>query len=313
MRRLVVMAHYDADGEVAPHVRRQVEALGEVADRLVVVSTAGIAPGSPAESVLRQRGELVVRPNVGYDFGSWQVGLSLVDDLDRYDLVVICNDSYVGPLVGYQQIFDTMDAHRADFWGITQTLRRGHHVQSYFVAFRGRVVRSPSFRTFWDTMTPVSERADVITRYELGLSRILLGAGFEAGAYFAETAADRRMARARHLWWAAQTVRRLPSHRRPRAVRRLPREPWNPTSALADRALDDARLPVVKLDTLRFDPYGLGAGQLLDACERRYPDQFDGVRAYLERTTARYPVRPGERPGPTAPPAVVRMLVGYGS
>jgi rhamnosyltransferase len=311
MRRLVVMAHYDADGEVAPHVRRQVEALGAVADRLLVVSTAELARGGPHETWLSGHAELVRRPNVGYDFGSWRVGLSLVEDLDRYDLVVICNDSCVGPLVPYATLFDAMQPRPVDFWGITQTLRRGRHVQSYFMAFRGRVVRSPSFRGFWDAMVPVSDRSEVITRYELGLSQTLHDAGLRSGTYFTESRADRRLARARHLWWAAQTVRGLPAHRRSRALRRLPREPWNPMSALADRALDQARLPVVKIDTLRYDPYGLDADRLLRACERRYPEQFDGVRGYLERTAARYPVRPGERSGSSGPPAVVRGLVGY--
>jgi rhamnosyltransferase len=314
MRRLVVMAHYDADGELAPHVRRQVEAWGGVADRVLLVSTADVARGGPDEKWLAQQAgpvELIRRPNLGYDFGSWQVGLSLVEDLDRYDLVVICNDSCVGPLVPYATILDEMDRRPVDFWGITQTRRRGRHVQSYFVGFRGRVVRSPSFRGFWRTMEPISDRSEVITRYELGLSTTLFDAGFRAGTYYSESRSDRRLARARHLWWAAQTIRQLPAHRRARALRQLPLEPWNPMSALADRALDHARLPLVKIDTLRYDPYGLDAERLLRACERRYPEEFDGVRAYLERTAARYPARPGERSGPARPPAVVRQLVGY--
>ena len=54
-------------------------------------------------------------------------------------------------------------------------------------------------------------------------------------------------------------------------LRERAREPWNPSAALADRALDGGRLPYVKLDTLRFDPYGLGADKLLDYCEEQLP------------------------------------------
>ena len=44
-----------------------------------------------------------------------------------------------------------------------------------------------------------------------------------------------------------------------------------------------------------------------------WPEQFDGVRAYLERTAALYPPRPGESQGPTSPPPPLRQLIGYTS
>ena len=82
-------------------------------------------------------------------------------------------------------------------------------------------------------------------------------------------------------------------------------------AALADRALDDARLPVVKLDTLRFDPYMLGSASLLDRCEQRYPAAFAGVREHLARTARAYAPRPGEPGSPTGRAAVpVRLVPG---
>jgi rhamnosyltransferase len=310
MRTLAVMAHYDATGQIAPHAMRQIDALAGAVDRLMVVSTAVIEdPHLLAE--VQRRAELVRRPNFGYDFYSYKTGLDLVEDLRSYDLVIICNDSYVGPLRDYRRILDEMADRPVDFWGMTCTERRALHVQSFFVAFRGWVVGSHAFTDFWRAMTPISDRMEVIKRYELGLSGALLAAGFRVGSVFEETPQDRRLARARHLWWAANTVRGLPRSKRRAAWRRLPFEPWNPMAAMADRALDGARLPVVKIDTLRYDPYRLGSDHLLEACERRYPEQFDGVRAYLERTAELYPVRPGESQGPTSPPVPLRQLIGY--
>lgn len=310
MRTLVVMAHYDAFGRVAPHVLRHMDALNEVADRLVVVSTAEFTDPAVVADVER-RAELVRRGNYGYDFFSWKVGLEHVGDLTGYDYVVICNDSFVGPLVPYSRIFSAMAKRPCDAWGLTQSRRRTRHVQSFFVAFHGWAVRSRAFTRFWGDMTPVSNRSEVITRYELGMSTALLDAGFELGSYFEETDADRRLARARHLWFAAHAVTRQPRAKRKAALRRMPREPWNPMAALADRALDDARLPVVKIDTLRYDPYQLDAERLLRACEDRYPEQFASVREFLRETKAVYPPRPRESPGPTVPAPPFRQLLGY--
>jgi lipopolysaccharide biosynthesis protein len=310
MRTLIIMAHYDPTGRLAPHALRQIDALADVADRLIVVSTAALQDADDVEAITK-RAELVSRTNYGYDFYSYKTGLDQVDDIDRYDTVIVCNDSYVGPLVPYRRMLDTMRARQVDFWGITQTRRRALHVQSYFVAFRSWVVRSAAFQRFWGAMTPVSDRLQVITKYEVGLSRTLLEAGFALGSYFEEDDADRRLARARHLWWAYHTVQRQPRHRRRAALRQLPFEPWNPMAALADRALDGARLPLVKIDTLRYDPYGLGSMRLLAACEEQHPDMFDGTREYLELTASLYPARPAEAPGPVVPPWPVRRTIGY--
>jgi len=306
MSTLAVMAHYDPDGCFAPHAARNAAALTEVADRVLVMSTAPLT--EQALAAVPPGVELVRRLNVGYDFFGWKAGLDLAGYLD-YDQVVICNDSYVGPLVPYRQVFDTMAERPVDFWGLTQTWRRAHHVQSFFVCFRRWVVRSAAMRRFWDAMVPVSDRSEVIKRYEVGLSGTLLGAGFELGSYFQETPEDTRVARARHYWWAANAARLRPPGSRLASARRMPHEPWNPMAALADRALDGARLPVVKLDTLRYDPYRLGAGTLLDKAELEYPAAFAGVRAFLERTSDRYTLRANEAGG--RPPALIRATLGY--
>ena len=143
-------------------------------------------------------------------------------------------------------------------------------------------------------------------QHEVGLSGGLHCAGFRSGSYFRESEADRRLARRRVRWWAAHRT----GLRRNRAgldtLRERAREPWNPSAALADRALDRGRLPYVKLDTLRYDPYGLGADKLLDYCEELLPEQFAGVRAFLDDTALFYPPRPTEKLRPT-PPALVPL------
>lgn len=311
-RRLAVMAHYDPDGQLAPHAARTAAALATVADRVLLVSTAGLT--GAARELVPAGVELLERENSGYDFGSWKAGLTAAGVLDEWDAdteVVVCNDSCVGPLVPYEQLFDAMAGRDCDFWGITRTLRRGLHVQSFFVVFRPWVTGSQAFRRFWTEMEPLSDRRQVIARHEVGLSAALHAAGFASDSYFREDATDRALARRRHLWWAAQAAAMRPRGSRAAALRRMPREPWNPMAALADRALHGARLPVVKLDTLRYDPYRLGSAVLLERCERAYPAAFAGVGEHLARTGGSYvrrPMEPGSADGRS--PAVLRLAPG---
>jgi len=292
-------------------VERQVEALAESVERLVIVSTAPLT--DRAAAWLAHRGHLIPRENVGYDFFSYRTGLESVEDLHRYDEVVVCNDTYVGPLRSYRQVFEDMATRQVDFWGLSASRRISPHIQSFFVAFRPWLVSSRSFDAFWSNLEPISERMKVIRRYEVGLTTHFADAGFAWGAYYAETDAERRLARHRVAWWMA--------HRGPlpqlTGLRRWYDEQcragWNPAVGLADVALDGGRLPYVKLDTLRYDPYGLGSSKLLGLCEARFPEAFSGVREHLESTQEFYPPRARETLRPT--PAALRPfrhLVEYG-
>jgi Rhamnan synthesis protein F len=310
--RLAVMAHYDPRGEVGPHVRRQVAALAEGVDDLVIVTTAELTDAS--RSWLTGHGRLIERDNFGYDFFSYKTGLDAVADLTAYDEVVICNDTYVGPLTSYRSIFAEMADQPVDFWGLTGSERIRPHLQSFFVVFRSWLVGSDTFRGFWETMTPISNRSKVIHRYEVGMSTLLTDAGFRWAPYFTENDGDRSLARRRMLWWTAHRAPWPPGSREERAwFSEQRRAPWNPAIGLADAALSAARLPYVKLDTLRYDPYGLNADRLLSLCEKAYPDAFDGVRSFLGETATFYPPREAERLRPT--PALLkpmRSLVEYG-
>ena len=313
MRTFVAMAHYDPQGQIAPHVRRHLLALTEVAEKIVFVTTAKLTTAD-ADWVSRHA-RLVLRDNYGYDFFSYRSGLLEATDLDQYDRVIICNDTFVGPLVGYAEIFAEMDARPYDFWGLTRSDRVSPHVQSFFVCFRNWVVRSQAFQHFWQRMVPLSDRSKVIHRYEVGMTTALEAAGFRGGSYYNETPADAKLARRRMVWRGLLLTQSLPLRRRRARLLRYAHEPWNPNAALADRALDAGALPIVKIDTLRYDPYGLGADRLLRAGIDARPDLFADVPDYLARTAQFYPHRPSEKmpaPGPFRPAfPLVRYVKGH--
>ena len=294
------MAHYDVAGELRPHVRGQVDSLADSFERVVVCTTAPLKDS--ARAWLSERAELVERANYGYDFFSYKVGLDAVGDLSGFDEVVVCNDSYVFAHDNYDRIIEEMRHRPCDFWGLTAANRVAPHIQSFFIAFRPWVVTSRTFRTFWEEMEPISRRRQVIRRYEIGMSRRLYEAGFASDSYFVETEEDRRIARERVRWWAVHRSAFPRTRVELREWRERAREPWNPARSLADRVLDDGRLPYVKIDTLRYDPYNLDADRLLTLCERRFPERFAGVRDYLEETSQDYPLRDNERLHPTPLP-----------
>ena len=86
---------------------------------------------------------------------------------------------------------------------------------------------------------------------------------------------------------------------------------YNPAIALADRFLLDEQLPLLKFDTLRFDPYGLGAANLLRKAEQAMPQVMSGVRDFLHDTRQDYAFRAREHNGLSDFAALRRDGLGY--
>jgi hypothetical protein len=289
---LAVFAHFDPGGQVAPHVRRYLAALTDAVDRVVVVSAAQLTDSS--REVLRGYGELVERENVGYDFYSWKTGLDHAGDWDAFDRVLICNDSVVGPMRPFSEILGDGAPEDADFWGMTASNEISPHVQSWFVVFERPVITSGLLHAFWRAMEPVSNRYVVIRRYEVGLSKLLLTGGLRMGSYLRLTPRNAIRAELRHR----TALERLPAKQRPERPGFLTslREPtWNATYVLWD-AVFDGRLPFVKLEVLRDDPYEIGKEKALARLEEAFPAELAGVREYLDRTREEFRLLRGLEP-----------------
>lgn len=289
-----IVAHYDPDGLVAPHVLRHVDALTQVVDHVLVVSSAPLV--DQARTAICERADLLERENVGYDFGSWQAGLRQVGDWSSLDRLILVNDSVVGPLQPYASIVRAAVDARAPWWGITASWQTAEHLQSYCLGFEPAALRHPRFAEFWDGLPVSVDRAEAITNGEIALSRALTEAGLVGWPYFVPDPDDERVARQRRarLGFLLVEARGLDAGLDREAAQllaveeaerllHLRRTPYNPMSALWDRALD-GRLPFVKIEALRDDPYLLDVDDLaLAELETAFPTEFQGVREYLER------------------------------
>jgi rhamnosyltransferase len=308
MKRLVILAHYDPHGEVASHVRRQLTALQGIADEVVVSTTASLT--DEARSYLSARSTLIERVNLGQDFFGWKEAL-IESRYREFDEVILTNDSYIGYARPLERIVSEMSFRDSDFWGLTRSDRHTPHLQSYFLSFSPAVVHSEAFRQFWLRFDPPVDRWAAISTGELRITGYLEDAGHSWDSYFHSTPADQASIRRRTIWWAKRRAALKPPEERRAAYERFAVESESPYVASADAFLDDGRLPILKLDVLRFDPYWLGSDELLTKAERRWPELMDGVRDFLERTKPFYPGRRNENSGSHRLSLVHRTRFGY--
>lgn len=180
---LCVFAHFDRDGIVDDYVVHYLRALDELDCEIVFVSTAEDMADAEIEKISPFCRWYIVKQNIGYDFASWRTGLETVTDFSGYDRIILANDSVYGPLQDLNGIFDEMGRRHLDFWGITDSLRYGRHLQSYFMVFEKPVIESATFRSFWRNLPDYRNKHVIITQGEVGLSHRLTAAGFHFAAY----------------------------------------------------------------------------------------------------------------------------------
>lgn len=290
MRTLAVFAQFDPEGIVPAHTLRYLAALAEATSRLVVVSSSPDL-SEDGRAALAAHGEVIVRKNQGYDFGSWSTGLRYVGDWDDYDRVVLCNDSVVGPFAPLTEVLGSRAPSKADFWGIATSREIEPHVQSWFMVYERNALASGEPQRFWAEFEPISDRYRVIRAYEVGASRRFRDAGLRMGQYLRPRPTELVRAQVRYRRALRSRPDRAEAAREyvgaasriGHAWQELVSPMWNPSYVFWDLALD-GRLPLIKLDLLRDDPYRMGKGRVLKALEQARPDVMEGVGDYLQRT-----------------------------
>ena len=264
--KVCVFVHWDGAGEVRDHVMNQVRAFAEAGLSVVFVTNAGFLQPAAMEALKLVCAGILVRRNVGYDFGAWREGFERLN-LPRADttMVVMANDSVYGPIRSLNQVFDTIDFGVADVWGCTESWQARYHLQSYLIAFSPAVVASPAWARFWAGVRPTWSKIWLIRLYEIGLTQALLKAGFRCRAIWPyETLIadidlglldlDEKSEEGPSL--ADPMVKSRQNHalRLRNAISH--RQPLNPTSDLW-RQLLHARFPFLKRELLRDNPSGV--------------------------------------------------------
>ncbi|WP_019144773.1 rhamnan synthesis F family protein [Aeromicrobium massiliense] len=287
---------------------RLLKQMSEVCDEVVLVTTSPLQ--ADARIQVTPFADVVERENVGQDFLGWKTVLDARLS-HGFDEVVLTNDTYVGMLRDPGHMFAEMDGRPVEYWGVTLSDQITRHLQSFFLVMRAPVLQSRAFTEFWRRMRPAATRVEAIYNQEVGLSGALDAAGFVGEPYFRPTAAEEDLAWRRDAWYKRK--RRQRDVALGRTGQSIPPigTPFNPAVAYADAALADGRLPLVKFDTLRYDPYFLGTDHLLTLCEQRFPEMFDGIREFLARTDPAYPLRNLDNRGGAVLSAEEQATIGY--
>lgn len=194
--RTAIFAHFDKDNVIDDYVIYYLNALKKVAQKLVFVSDCELNTAE-TDKLTGIADAIIAKPHGEHDFGSYKRGFLFAQEnnlLQDTDELIFANDSCYGPFYSLENIFEKMEqencAKNFDFWGITQNNKYKifkncfgktceiPHIQSYFFVLKKEVFSHPAFLNFINSIKKEKNRNEVILKYEIGLSELLLTHNF---------------------------------------------------------------------------------------------------------------------------------------
>ena len=171
MKNIAIVAHFDPNNIIEENFKELLACLEGFFDEIVMVTTS-----NHTEDQLSgfNKVKLITRPNIGYDFYSYKVGIHCARRHPDVGCVLLVNSSFCiltrrtlnRPCVTRCGSFENYDVV-----GITSSRQIDWHIQSYFLLHNRKVFLSGWFKQFFDNVQPLNRKAEIILGYELGLSK----------------------------------------------------------------------------------------------------------------------------------------------
>ncbi|MDC7221517.1 MAG: rhamnan synthesis F family protein [Spirochaetales bacterium] len=197
MKRIAIYACYSKENKVEDYVIYYLNELKKIADVVIVYDNS--LDEDSIEQLRNYTIHGIFTNHNMYDFGSYKIGIEwLVNNglIQKYDSLILCNDSVFGPFYPFENYFKTMESKRnVDFWGfikyqynrkLAERLDVIHfeHIQSYFIVLNKCIISDFNFFNFFKLVTKEESNRDVIKKYEIGLSQFLYKLGYKSDGIF---------------------------------------------------------------------------------------------------------------------------------
>ncbi|MBG6290916.1 rhamnan synthesis F family protein [Pseudomonas nitroreducens] len=262
VRSAAVVAHFDVNNLLEENFRQVIDCLAQAFDSVILVSTSELPASQLA--TLGPKVRAFLRPNFGYDFYSYRVGVLHALQHETLEQLVLVNSSFVvSDSVRFSQTLQSLLARSQDHdvVGITESQQFSWHLQSYLLLLGPRLFRSSEFGAFLDGVRPLNSKFEVILAYELGLSKLIAEMSLKVCTLFRPNWRARLLAYGN--WLRILLKNATPGElARLQPLRHLKEVNWTHFGA-TPIARD---FGVIKVELLRSNPHGLKIQHLLNNC-----------------------------------------------
>ncbi|MBQ7413170.1 MAG: hypothetical protein IJV07_02725 [Alphaproteobacteria bacterium] len=188
--RVAVFASYSPRGSIPEYVIYYLKELKKVSDVIIFIADNPLHP-SEADKIKDLVDHIECRRHGEYDFGSYKRGLAYLRAnllLDKQDSLILANDSCYGPIFPLSPILNRMDQEMdADFYGLISNTEYNYHLQSYFLVFSPKILRTTDLDNFLSHIRKEDSKIEIIKKYEVGLTTHLTALGYRSKSYVPDT------------------------------------------------------------------------------------------------------------------------------
>ena len=198
--RVGIFAYYDADGIVDDYIPVLVGAVRPFCSYLLCVVN-GELNEEGRQKLQAVSDEILLRPNEGLDITGYKEGLfHLRKKVLQAEEVLFFNQTIFGPLTPLDEMFCEMNGRDLDFWGLTKhkglkadltetiwnKVEYGYlppHIQSFFFAVRGDLLRAPVFWEYWETLPVIHDYMEAVSYHEVKFTKYFEDQGYRGEPY----------------------------------------------------------------------------------------------------------------------------------
>jgi rhamnosyltransferase len=206
--KICIFSHFDKNNIIDEYVVLYLKELRANQCDIVFVSTADGLDTNELAKISSICSQIIIKENIGYDFGAWSHGINACNTiLNKYNKLILCNDSVYAPLFKFDAMFEKMDKSNLDAWSITDSHEISYHMQSYFLVFNKKIINNGDFLKLWKSYIVYKNKRNIIEKYEIGLSRLLKKKGFSIGAYCESKKITDKASNITHKYWKELIVK----------------------------------------------------------------------------------------------------------
>jgi len=239
-----VIAHYHHNGKVEKHLKDLIKYISNISNKIVFVSTN---ISTEDFNYLSKYCKVISRENYGYDFWSYKIGIDEFLGDNGLSRIVLFNSSFIclDPKFLCDQALPKISAPLIR--GLTFSADQEAHLQSYWISFEGKsLINSNAFKSWWNNMIPISDKSQVIKKYEIGMSQYFIESGFPITSVYKQSNNSNLVAVCRaignRLWTLDEVKERVQIETNAGLM-------LNPTHYLWDEVLE--KLKIIKHDLLK--------------------------------------------------------------
>ena len=243
---LALYLHWSPDGRISSMVRRQVRLWREAGFACVFVTNAN-PPAEDWNAIAENTVLRIRRANVGRDFGAWRDAAAVA--LQRFGIpreLLLTNDSVLGPFLPLAPLVDAWRGGGDGFFGLTESLGGGAHLQSYALLGRGEKAVGEMLGHL-AALKDTRSKWQLVQRGEIGLTQRMRRAGVPCWALFGQE-------RLAALADAPTRARIAPRYSSKEAFARVP---FNPCHHLWRELVEGMGYPYLKSELILRNPLKL--------------------------------------------------------